>query len=96
LKVDGGANKILLRHLANRLFPIDHDVNRKQGFTPPIAPWLHATLAHDVASMITHLGLIGFDLPTLRLLAKNPVRNGNRLFLLLMLSKWMLHYRISL
>ena len=95
-KVAGGQRKILLRELARRHLHADFDSARKQGFTPPLAAWFTGVLRGHLAEMTDHLTAMGFDGRTLRSLAANPARHANRLFLLVMLSKWMAHYRVAL
>lgn len=93
-KIKGGHRKILLRELARRHLPADFDSTRKQGFSPPLVQWLNAGMYYRIDEMVAHLSSKGFDRHTLTRLAANPRRHANRIFLLIMLSKWMSNYRI--
>lgn len=42
LKATSVERKLLLKKLATRLLPRQFDTNRKQGFSIPLAAWLHA------------------------------------------------------
>lgn len=95
-KVDGSRRKILLRELARRHLPPDFDATRKQGFTPPLAAWFRSTLQSHLAEMVDHLASVCFDHSTLSAMAARPERHANRLFLLVMLSKWLVTYRVRL
>lgn len=96
LRVAHSERKILLRRLARRLLPADFDVERKQGFSIPLAAWLTpAQREHWCAHFETRLGRL-FDFAAVRRLAgDNGVGALTRLFGLLFLMHWMEEHHVS-
>jgi asparagine synthase (glutamine-hydrolysing) len=97
LRVTPAERKILLRSLAKRLLPPSLDVNRKQGFTIPIATWLTAPIVEawmdDCREQIHSV----LSERAAQRLARSP-RNlaaEHGLFAVIMLTTWMRHYEIS-
>jgi len=88
--------KILLRKLARKLLPEDHDLYRKQGFWAPIASWMSdKAMYRKIIDRL--LDNILFDGPTIRSLfpAVADRRMAERLFALVMLDAWMRRHGIS-
>ncbi len=96
LKVDGNRRKLLLKKIASRILPSDFDVDRKQGFSIPLAQWLRAgpwrDFFHDV---LTGGTLDGLDRQSVLALLEGQAKgrsNSERLFALVMFELWRREY----
>lgn len=99
LKATPSDKKILLKRLAARVLPPEFDRTRKQGFSIPLAAWLHQgpfrELFHDV------LGSRGatFDAGFVKALLRGQDRgrsNSERLFALVLFELWRREYQATL
>ena len=95
LKATVNEKKILLKRLAARVLPPKFDMQRKQGFSIPLAQWLKAgpfrELFWDTLSSPDSL----FDRRTVQRLLKGQdhgFSNGERLFALVQFELWRRHY----
>jgi asparagine synthase (glutamine-hydrolysing) len=96
LRATGKERKILLKKLARKLLPEDHDLYRKQGFWAPIGSWMSdKTMYRKIIDRLSDNIL--FDGPTIRSLFPTVVkrRMAERLFSLIMLDAWMRRHGIS-
>ena len=98
LKATSKERKILPRRLARRLLPKDLDLDRKQGFSPPLAAWFRGpwgTLAEEVLrdskSGLFNRGAVD------RLLKgqRRGMSHGARIFALTMFELWRREYRVE-
>jgi asparagine synthase (glutamine-hydrolysing) len=88
--------KVLLRRLARKLLPPALDVERKQGFTMPLADWFRGEWGKTVRSILDEADPGLFDPGTVRGLLegqKKGYANSDRLFLLTMFELWRREYR---
>ena len=91
--------KILPKRLARRLLPADLDLNRKRGFSIPLADWFRGDWGRYIEGVL-------MDAPTdlldrgivAKLFAgqRRGLNNGQRLFALAMLELWRREYHIAL
>jgi len=100
LKATLSSRKIILKALTRRILPPEFDRNRKQGFSIPLASWLHreplGPYFHDV--LLSSQNSL-FDHKVIRSLLNgrsNAVSNSERLFGLVMFELWRKEYGISL
>lgn len=99
LKAVPGQRKILLKMLAARLLPKDLDLQRKQGFSIPLASWISATKYRDVFENSLYRNNSLFDQSYVRSIydnAQKTDRNAERLFGLFILENWAKRYGMSL
>lgn len=99
LKATVNDKKILLKRLAARVLPPKFDKQRKQGFSIPLAEWLKTGPFHELFWDTLSSRECLFDRPTVEGLLKGQERgcsNGERLFALVQLELWRLHYRAVL
>ena len=99
LKASTSEKKILPKKLAKRLLPSKFDIQRKQGFSIPIADWLKGgpfrELFWDTLSSADCL----FDQATVQSLLRGQGRaqnNGERLFSLVQFEIWKKIHKITL
>ena len=99
LKASTSEKKILPKKLAKRLLPSKFDIQRKQGFSIPIADWLKGgpfrELFWDTLSSADCL----FDQATVQSLLRGQGRaqnNGERLFSLVQFEIWRKIHKITL
>jgi len=98
LKTTAKERKILPRRLARRLLPKDLDLDRKQGFSPPLAAWFRGpwgALAEDVLRD-SKSGIFNRDAVD-RLLRgqKRGMSHGARIFALTMFELWRSAYKVE-
>lgn len=98
LKATTKDKKILLKHLATRVLPPEFDLQRKQGFSIPLANWLKGgvfrELFHDVLLDSQSI----FDRRTVRGLVRGQDRglsNSERLFALVLFELWRREYGVT-
>jgi asparagine synthase (glutamine-hydrolysing) len=99
LKASVTDRKILLRHLAKRILPKTLDINRKQGFSLPLASWFKGEWGTFVNEVLMDADTSIFDKKAITNLIKGQRRgfaNENRLFALTMFELWRREYGISL
>jgi asparagine synthase (glutamine-hydrolysing) len=98
-KVIKNARKILLRHLAKRLFPKEYDVTRKQGFTMPLHAWFKGDWGTYMESVLMNSDGNLFNkrlIHDLLSLQKKGYSNTNRIFALTMFELWRQEYKIQI
>jgi asparagine synthase (glutamine-hydrolysing) len=100
LKASSSRRKILLKRLCTRVLPREFNLQRKQGFSIPLADWLrrdpwraffNETLLHHADS--------AFDKTFVRHLLDGHMRgrdNSERLFALVMFEMWRRRYGVSM
>lgn len=91
--------KILLRRLAKRLLPPALDINRKQGFSLPLAAWFKGEWGTFMTGVLMEADPAIFDEEVITSLIKGQrwgLANTNRLFALTMFELWRREYHISL
>ena len=99
LKASASRRKILLKKLAARLLPTEFDLQRKQGFSIPLATWLRSGEFRDTFRATLLDGETLFDRRMVRGLLTGQDRgqaNSERLFALVMLESWRRTYQVSL
>ncbi|MGV3708483.1 MAG: asparagine synthase (glutamine-hydrolyzing) [Gemmatimonas sp.] len=99
LRLQAGAGKVLLRHLARRLLPAALDITRKRGFAVPLDQWLRGAQGNALEQIVTDAPGTLFDRATVaRLFAghRMGLRNGQRLFALSVFELWRREYDIRL
>lgn len=95
----GGARKILLRQLAQRILPPDFDRTRKQGFSIPLAVWLRRGPFRDLFYDVLESRDCIFDRSMTARLLRNQdcgLNNTERLFGLVMFELWRKAYCATL
>ena len=91
--------KILLRRLAKRLLPPTFDLERKQGFTMPLAAWFKGKWGRYVESVLLTGDPGLFDRRTIWELIAGQGKgyaNTQRLFALTMFELWRREYRVEI
>lgn len=99
LKATASDKKILLKRLAARVLPQEFDMQRKQGFSIPLAEWLKSGPFRELFwdTLASHSSL--FDRKTVYGLLSGQDRgmnNGERLFALVQFELWRRHYGAAL
>lgn len=99
LKVTKDNKKILLKRLASKLLPPEFDLERKQGFSIPLAEWLKRGPFREIfwETMLSKDCL--FDSGMVKRLLKNQDRgyaNQERLFALVLFELWRKQYSVNL
>ncbi|MEP6779551.1 MAG: asparagine synthase-related protein, partial [Gemmatimonadaceae bacterium] len=99
LRTSLNERKILLKRLAKRLLPPTLDINRKRGFSIPLADWFRGDWGRYIESVL-------MDAPSALLNHKmvaslfagqrKGLNNESRLFALVMLELWRREYNIEL
>jgi asparagine synthase (glutamine-hydrolysing) len=89
---------ILLESLARRLLPPDLDLDRKQGFTIPIAKWLTPPVvqAWQRGCREQIEALLSDEAASLLVQRRRNLAAEHGLYAVMLLTSWMRHYRISL
>ena len=97
LRATPGERKILLKTLARRLLPPTLDIDRKQGFTIPMAHWLTpAVIDSWLAECRAEIRAVLSDGEVRRLTQqRGSVAAEHGLFGMIMLTSWMRQYRVS-
>ncbi len=97
LRATRDERKILLKQLARRLLPPHLDIDRKQGFTIPIAQWLTpAIVAAWQEECRAQIREVVSERALGRLLnSRNPMASEHGLFGMIMLTSWMREYGIA-
>jgi asparagine synthase (glutamine-hydrolysing) len=99
LKATRTERKILLRRMAKRLLPQSLDLNRKQGFSLPLASWLKGEWGRFMREVLEDADRRLFDPIVIRSLLDGQQRgmsNTARLFSLTMFELWRREYRIHI
>ena len=99
MKASATRRKILLKKLAARLLPVEFDLQRKQGFSIPLATWLKTGEFRDFFHTVLLEGETLFDRSVMRDLLAGQDRgqaNSERLFALVLLESWRRIYGVSL
>jgi len=98
LKATAGGRKILLKRLAARLLPAEFDLQRKQGFSVPLASWLRGGPWREMFQSILLDGGSLFRREALEAMFRNQdrgMRNHERIFGLVLFELWRRHYRAT-
>ncbi|HET8666503.1 MAG TPA: asparagine synthase (glutamine-hydrolyzing) [Terriglobales bacterium] len=98
LKATRCARKILLRKLGKKMLPPKLDLERKQGFAPPLKDWLQAEWGTTFREILAEGGNGVFNPASIRALFDGQERgysNSTRLFVLAMFELWRKTYRVS-
>lgn len=99
LKAAPGQRKILLKMLAARLLPQDLDLQRKQGFSIPLANWIKDPRYRDIFENSLYRNNSLFDQSYVRNIYEKALktdRSAERLFGLFILEDWARRYGMSL
>lgn len=99
LKATQSEKKILLKRLAARVLPPEFNMQRKQGFSIPLADWLKEGPFRDLFWETLTAGDVLFDASTVRKLLKwqdQGFSNGERLFALVQFELWRKSYGVNL
>jgi asparagine synthase (glutamine-hydrolysing) len=99
LKATQSEKKILLKRLAARVLPPEFNMQRKQGFSIPLADWLKEGPFRDLFWETLTAGDVLFDAVTVRKLLKwqdQGYSNGERLFALVQFELWRKSYGVNL
>ena len=99
LKATASQRKILLRQIAKRVLPPTFDLNRKQGFSIPLASWLKGEWGVFMREVLDDADRRLFDPRVIRSLLDGQQRgfsNTARLFSLTMFELWRREYRIHI
>jgi len=98
LKATKYDKKILLKRLAKRLLPPEFNLQRKQGFSIPLAKWLEVGEFRELFHDVLLDSQCSFDNQVVRDLLKGQDRgrcNGERLYSLVMFELWKREYSVS-
>lgn len=99
LKANQDKKKILLKRLAERVLPTEFDKKRKQGFSIPLADWLKTGPFRKLfLDTLTSEGCL-FNAKTIKGLFNGQdagLRNGERLFGLVVFEIWRKTYNVGL
>jgi asparagine synthase (glutamine-hydrolysing) len=98
LRATTAARKILPRRLAQRLLPAALDLQRKQGFSLPLASWFRGSWGKFFEEVLGDASTDLFDRRTVLQLVEGQRRgrsNTNRLFALTMFELWRREYGAS-
>jgi asparagine synthase (glutamine-hydrolysing) len=98
LKATPTDKKILLKRLTSRLLPPEFDQHRKQGFSIPLGDWLKDGKFRKLFREVLLDSQCSFDADTVGGLLRGQdkgLRNGERLFALVMFELWRREYAIT-
>jgi asparagine synthase (glutamine-hydrolysing) len=99
LRATPACGKVLTRRLAARLLPAGLDLERKQGFSLPLAAWLGGVWGSFVEGVLREADAHLFDRRMIERLLRGQRRgysHAPRLFALTMFELWRRHYRVGL
>ena len=98
-KATATESKILPKRLAQRLLPSQLDMNRKQGFSIPLAAWLDGPCGKLVADVLHEVPRDVFDRRLIGQLLRRQKKgysHTSRLFALTMFELWRRHYNVEI
>jgi asparagine synthase (glutamine-hydrolysing) len=98
-KVNKHVSKILPRLLAQRLLPAHLNLNRKQGFTPPLGEWFKEGWGEYFEAILSKADPLLFDQRMIKSLIAGQCQgynNTRQLFALTMFELWRQHYKVGL
>ena len=98
LKATCTDRKILLRCLAKKILPPTLDINRKQGFSLPLATWFKGEWGTFMTEILMEAAPTIFDKEAIKNLIRGQrlgLANTNRLFALTMFELWRREYNVS-
>jgi asparagine synthase (glutamine-hydrolysing) len=98
LRATGRERKVLTRRLARRLLPSGLNLERKQGFSLPLASWFRGAWGAFMEGVLAEADPGLFDPGFLRALVEGQRRgrgNTQRLFALTLFELWRREYRVS-
>lgn len=99
LRTSINERKILLRRLAKRVLPSELDINRKRGFSIPIADWFRGEWGTYIEGILLSAPSTLLERAVVADLfagQRRGLNNGQRLFALAMLELWRREYNIAL
>ena len=99
LRTNLSERKILPKRLAKRLLPAALDINRKRGFSIPLADWFRGEWGTYIESVLLAAPPQLFNRAVVASLfagQRRGLNNGQRLFALAMLELWRREYQIEL
>lgn len=97
-RATGRERKVLLRNLARKVLPPDLDINRKSGFSLPLAEWFKGDWGIYITEVLMQVDPRIFDKKVIiRLLdlQRKGLFNTNRLFALVMFELWRREYAVE-
>ncbi len=98
LRATANSRKVLLKKLAEKILPPQLDLNRKQGFTIPLANWFKGEWGAYFEEVLNEAEPQLFDKNVISMLVngqKKGLNNANRLFALTMFELWRREYSIK-
>jgi len=99
LRTDRQGRKLLLKRLARKLLPPELDIDRKQGFSLPLAKWFTGQWGKYMEEVLMEAPSQLFDRRAVSALFDGQRRgrvNMERIFSLVMFELWRREYRISI
>ena len=99
LRVWKGKRKVLLRKLARRVLPPQLDIDRKQGFSIPLATWFRGKWGTFMRSVLLAADQHLFDQSSIAALItaeEKGLVNSHRIYSLTMFELWRREYRVGL
>ena len=99
LKATSSSKKVLLKQLAARVLPSAFDLNRKQGFSIPLARWLAQGAWRELFHAVLLDPQCVFYRPKVEQLLRGQDRgrgNGERLFGLVLFELWRREHDVSI
>lgn len=97
-KVGFGKKKILLQQLAQKVLPSSFELNRKQGFSIPLASWLKEGPFRDLFMDVLFDNGCAFDQSMIKQLFVGQDQghsNSERLFNLVLFELWRREYKVT-
>ena len=91
--------KILLKHLGSRILPKTLTLNRKQGFTLPLASWFKGewgTYAEEILMEADPAIFKIKEIENLFIWQRHGYANADRLFALMMFELWRREYKVKI
>jgi asparagine synthase (glutamine-hydrolysing) len=98
LRATATRRKVLLRALAGRVLPPSFDVDRKQGFSIPLAAWFKGDWGRYIQDVLAEADSGLFNHAAIQALLESQRRglvNTHRLFALTVFELWRRHYGVS-
>lgn len=99
LRATFNKRKVLVQNLAKSLLPPTLDINRKQGFSLPLASWFKGEWGNFITEVLMEANPAIFNQRAIMSLIKGQNQgfaNANRLFALTMFELWRREYKIFL
>jgi asparagine synthase (glutamine-hydrolysing) len=99
LRATSKERKILLKHFAKRVLPLELDLGRKQGFSIPLKSWLKADFGGFVKEVLNNVDPCVFNKPQIIELLRNQEKgflNTERIFALTVFELWRREYKVAI